>query len=161
MFESLREAAEALSREAGWLSPVFDEDGCCRYALEDGLELTLLSPDGRALLLRADLGEAPDLQGPDAYAATERWRTVGMLAAASMRARRSTLGAADGRLELYRLLSLDRCTSESLAQEAGDFLNDEAWWRERLSGEAPGASGASPFSAFSMPSSSWFTGNPY
>ena len=132
MSDQLAEFAGKLARTAGWRETAPDAEGRYHYFLDGGIDLDISSPDGRICILSADLGAVPD---KSEGGSGEMMRRVAALAAASVRERRSTVCLSEGRLELFRRLPLSRMNPEGFVREARDFLNDEAWWKEMLSGE--------------------------
>ena len=158
MLMRLIDAARTLAEAAGWSPPAIAADGVCRYALEDGLDLELSSPDGRTLILAADLGEAPVLKEGNEEAARARLERIGLLSAASMRKRASVLSIHEGRLRLTRTLSLQSAHQGALLAAAEGFLNDQAFWRDAL-GDGARTSMSSSDSPFSMGSGNWFSGD--
>ena len=153
MSDLLGEYAEKLARAAGWSQAVPDSEGRYRYFLDGGIDLDLFSPDGRTCILSADLGAGPE---KGASGESEQLRRVAALAAACARDRRSTVCLAGNRIELYRRLALSRLTPDAFVREVRDFLNDEAWWKEALSGEpAPRPSQ----SMFSINADGWLSMN--
>ena len=148
----LKRAVETVAGAAGWNAAEPDGEGVCHYLL-DGLDLDMSSPDGRTLILSADLGGAPQADAPGV---DDEWRRIGGLAAAVMKRRASVLAVHDGRLELFRRVDLVQADAAGLVGACRDFLNDEAWWRANLEG------GASAYSAStSYPfdfSQGWFPG---
>ena len=143
---------ESLAERAGWSRPQPDAAGVCRYAFDEDVELELLSPDGRTLILRADMGAAPEY----GLNFREEWEKLGRLAAGAMLLRPSVLSLRDGgRLELHRRLSLEALDDPAFQTAVEEFLNDEAWWKDELSAKSPGqAAAASPFSM----GGNWFPG---
>lgn len=147
---ALREAVEAVAVEAGWKMAMPDESGIYHYLLEEGLDLDLTSPDGRTLILSADLGGAPQASEPGV---DEEWKRIGLLAAAVLKKRASILSSHGGRLELYRTMDLTRAQPHEVIVACKDFLNDQAWWRANLHSDAPVAA----VSSFSF-AQGWFPG---
>ena len=101
---NIQEALKTLTNETGWTMPKAGADGVFRFHLEDGLELALLSPDGRLCILTSDLGEAPSENDPEKKKKSDR---LGTVCAALMPHGRATLSTANERLELVRAFSLD------------------------------------------------------
>lgn len=147
---ALKEAVEAVAGAAGWKITTPDESGVYHYLLEEGLDLDLASPDGRTLILSADLGGAPQSSEPGV---DEEWKRIGRLAAAVLRKRASILSCHAGRLELYRTVILTHAEPQEIIEACKDFLNDQAWWRANLNSNTT-ATTASPFSF----AQGWFPG---
>ena len=147
----LAQAAETLTKAAGWNPARADEKDVFHFSLENDLDFSLLSPDGRAGILLAALGPAPDAETPQGSAELERLAT---LAAGCLKKRSSVLSIADDNaLELYRKVDLQ--APSTLPDQVKDFLNDLAWWKRQIQNHgAPSAGASSPFS-FSF--NSWFS----
>ncbi len=58
----LQEAADAVTSAAGWRKTSPDAAGIFRFHLEDDLDMDMLSPDGRTLVLRAEVGPLPPVE---------------------------------------------------------------------------------------------------
>lgn len=147
---ALQKAVEAVAGAAGWKIATPDENGVYHYLLEEGLDLDMASPDGRTLILSADLGGAPQEDQPGV---DEEWKRIGHLAAAVQRKRSSILSRHAGRLELYLAVDLMASEPNKIIDACKDFLNDQAWWRANLNSNASVAA-ASPFSF----AQGWFPG---
>lgn len=143
-------AVQTIAQAANWGMATPDEQGVYHYFLEENLDLDIQSPDGRLLVLSADLGPAPEGKGPQADDAFKR---LGKLAGGILRHRLSTLSVVGDRLELHQTLDLGSASERACVQAARDFLNDEAWWKANLS-----ESGSAAPSPFSMDMSQWFPG---
>ena len=125
---NIQEALKTLTNETGWTMPKAGADGVFRFHLEDGLELALLSPDGRLCILTSDLGEAPSENDPD-YA--EKSDRLGTVCAALMPHGRATLSTANERLELVRAFSLDGLAEDGVVREAEAFSTKRPAGRRR------------------------------
>lgn len=155
MTTSAAEAVRTVASAAGWRMPQETAAGEWRVLLEDGLEIRFSSPDGRTLVLHAPMGAAPEAVDESGLA------RIGAAAAAVARAHRSVLSIAEGHLELQRRLSeAELADAGKLVKAAEGFLNEEAWWRERLSAGEATSSGPAP-SQFSISGDAfeWLAGN--
>lgn len=148
---SLASAVENLCRCAGWKSMPPDDDGVYHFLLDGGLDLDLHSPDDRNCIISTDLGPAP---ADDAVSAEDEFVRLGNSAAAVMRVQRSILSLHDGRLALWRRISLD-ASAEDFNSEVRQFLNDQSWWRGRLDDSNANLSGSS---LFSFDATGWMPG---
>lgn len=142
----LDERARALAAMAHWREPRSERDGSYRFALENDLTMTLLSPDGRMCILRAELTDIPQEEPAreDLLRMVLRHQAGVCTARASVvaleHAGESLLSApATGeRLILQALLALD-APQHRFEEAVRDFLNDLAWWKHVLnSGQASG-----------------------
>ncbi len=149
MSEKLSDFVDVLARQAEWTAPVPDAEGIYHFYLEDGIDLDIRSPEGRTCIISADLGSEPEADSPQA---SGEMLKLGKTAAAGASKRQSVLCLALGRIELYRRIDLQQTSMAQFVEQVRDFLNDEMWWKNVLSGTAPSAS---PFSAFSG-ASDWF-----
>ena len=145
----LQNVADIITEAAGWKKALPDSDGVYRFFLEGGLEFDLLTPENKTGILRADLGNAPS---GDAQDDTEL-RRLARLAAGSLRKRRSIFSIAGSRMELYRTFRITGTAPQEIITETRDFLNDLAWWKRQISGNA----GQEKLSPFSFGSGSWFS----
>ncbi|WP_297218901.1 hypothetical protein [uncultured Desulfovibrio sp.] len=149
----LDDRASALAAMAHWKTPRPEKDGSYRFALENDLSVTLLSPDGRRCVLRAELLSLPPA-GPDRE---ELLRSVLRQQAGICAVRASvvalerpgdsllTSGTSGDCLILQSLLELD-VPQRQFDEAVRDFLNDLSWWKRVLHatpGKATG--GESPF----------------
>ncbi len=149
MADFLFDYVNALAQRAGWSVTAPDGEGIYHFYLEDGIDLDIRSPDGRNCIVSADLGSEPDASSPQAASELQK---LGRIAAAGATKRPSVLSLAKGRLELYRRLDLRQVSQDRFIEQVRDFLNDQMWWKNVLSGNAPSSS---PFSAFSA-GADWF-----
>ena len=134
-------AAGIIAREAGWSSPEPDAEGTCRFSLDGGLDFSLSSPDGRTIILHADLGPEPDAGTQEG---ADKLRDLAGFAAGAMASRRSQLSIYEGRLQLH-LAFPAQAPAAAMLDNARDFLNDLEWWQAQV--RRPSAmSSASPFS---------------
>lgn len=150
MASELETVVRHVSDVAGWKTMAPDSEGVYRYFFEEGLDLEIRSPNGRLLVLSADLGEMPE-KGTPAY--EERLREVAKLSAGIVRRRASVVSIYDGRLELYRVINMNEATDEDYVYGVRDFLNDEAWWKACLNVDAAVGMGQS---GFSLNPEAWF-----
>lgn len=125
------QAVKTIADAAGWRFAAPNASGGWHYAFEKGLSLNLESPDGRSLVLWSELERLPT---DSDSAKTERLHLIGRLAAGVLSRRPSTISLENNRLVLYRRVLLD-ASDEKLVEETRAFLNDEAWWRSRLTAE--------------------------
>ncbi len=155
MTTSAAEAVRTIASAAGWRMPQETAAGEWRVLLEDGLGIRFSSPDGRTLVMHAPVGAAPEPEDERSIA------RIGAAAAAVARAHRSVLSITEGRLELHRRLpEAELADAGKLVKAAEGFLNEEAWWRERLSAGEASSSGPAP-SPFSISGDAfeWLAGN--
>ena len=96
----LQEAADAVTSAAGWRKTSPDAAGIFRFHLEDDLDMDMLSPDGRTLVLRAEVGPLPPVERD----ADDLLRRCASRAVAAGRKRRSVLALDGGALTLHRLV---------------------------------------------------------
>ncbi len=150
----LDDRVRSLAETARWKDPRQERDGTYHFRLEDGLDITLFSPDDRQCILRAELAFLPE-------AAPEReelLRKVVRHQAGACRTRASIVAlerpgesllpdaAGVERLVLQSLLELEAPQARFDAA-VRDFLNDLAWWQKVLEvAPSPGNGAASPFS---------------
>lgn len=134
----LQEAADAVTSAAGWKKAVPDAAGVFHFRLEQDLDMDLFSPDGRTLILRAEVGPLP----PAERDADDVLRRCASRAVAAGRKRRSVLTLDGGALILHRLLPREG-SLEEMPRHVRDFLNDLTWWKAQAGNGSPAAS---PFS---------------
>lgn len=149
MAEKLADFVNALALQAEWTVADPDAEGVYHFYLEDGIDLDIQTPDGRTCIISADLGNEPEL---DTVAGNSEIQKLGKAAAASAKNRSSVLCLAKGRIELYRKIDLQQTGTMKFIEQVRDFLNDQMWWKNILSGSAPSSS---PFSSFA-PGGEWF-----
>lgn len=164
----MRTTAEAIASAAGWKPPVpvgqpgDATGGRYLFRLEGGLDMELLSPDGRMCILRGKVGDLP----ADENAANALLAECARRAVARARARGAVLTLEDGALVLFRQLSPEEAASPDEApRKAGEFLNDLAWWRGRVQAQSAGGDragnggGAGGYDArFAGMSATWLSG---
>ncbi len=143
MTSSLQQLADIITRAAGWKAAVPDADGVFRFALEDGLDFELLSPENSTGVLLATLKPAPAEGDPEAERDLQKFAS---LAAGCMKKRRSVFGLGESGFELYRSFRMADASESSIVSEVRDFLNDLAWWKRQISGSSNVGASASPFS---------------
>lgn len=149
MTSPLQPIADILTQSAGWKSTLPDAGGVFRFALEDGLDFELFSPENRTGILLAVLRTRRE--GEELLTDDEA-RRLGALAAGSLKKRRSVLSVGERGIELYRTFPIAG-TSGEIVPEVRDFLNDLAWWKRQLSGPGQTSGASSPFPSFST---GWF-----
>lgn len=133
----LQEAADAVTSAAGWRKTSPDAAGIFRFHLEDDLDMDMLSPDGRTLVLRAEVGPLPPVERD----ADDLLRRCASRAVAAGRKRRSVLALDGGALTLHRLVPREDGVAD-VPRHVRDFLNDLVWWKAQMGS----ASVVSPFS---------------
>lgn len=154
----MRATAEAIASAAGWKAPSPGDDGHYLFRLEGGLDMELFSPDGRSCILRGTVGALP----ADERAAETLLAECARFAVARGRSRRSVLALEDGSLVLFRQLGPEELAQpDAPSRQAGDFLNDLAWWRGRVQAagatDPRGGSGEGRFAGLT-PSALWLSG---
>jgi hypothetical protein len=149
MAEKLSDFVNALALQAEWTVTDPDAEGVYHFYLEDGIDLDIRTPDGRTCIISADLGNEPE---NGTVTGDNEIRMLGKASAASAQKRASVLCLAKGRIELYRRIDLQQTGTLKFIEQVRDFLNDQMWWKNVLSGSAPSAS---PFSGFSS-GNEWF-----
>lgn len=154
MSSQLQQIADIITKAAGWKQAQPDAEGIFRFALEGGLDFSLLSPENRTAVLLGDLGPAPDASTPQG---DDDLRRLASLAAATLKKRRSTIAISEGgRIELQRAFAMTAAGELDIRSEVRDFLNDLAWWQKQLDGSAPNSSSNTSSSPFSFNFSNWF-----
>ena len=152
MSSQLQNIANIITASAGWKNASPDGEGVFRFAIEGGLDFQLFSPENRTAILLADLGNAPslgDLQGEGEI------KRLASVAAASLKKRRSSFAIAGDRLELTYSFPIQENDEQVIRQVMRDFLNDFAWWKQQVKGEAANTSSNTSSSPFSL--GGWFS----
>lgn len=134
----LQEAADAVTSAAGWRKASPDAAEIVRFRLEDDLDMDMFSPDGRTLVLRAEVERLPSAERD----ADDMLRRCASRAVAAGRKRRSVLALDGGALILHRLMPREGGV-EDVPRHVRDFLNDLVWWKAQMGAGAPTPS---PFS---------------
>ncbi len=156
----LKAAVDYIAEVAGWSAPQADTKGQYFFALDGGLSVTLMSPDGMTCIMKSTMAALPQDER-DAH---------GMLVLCARRAlgharSSQSIVTVEGNLAiLYDSMRLENTELDVVALRLRDFLNDLAWWKESLaphkaqSSAMPSGTGqeSSPKGMF-VPGAGWIT----
>lgn len=124
----LKLAVEHIANAAGWNPPEADTQGNYFFALDGGLSVSLISPDGITCIMHGLVGTLPQ----DTYDADEMLRVCARRALGRARTGHSTLAADGNRLVLFDKMRFDSVELDEIALHLRDFLNDLAWWKDTM-----------------------------
>ena len=121
----LDNAASAICAAAGWRESEPDAQGRYHFSLRGGLGLTMLSPDGKTIVLRAEVQRLPDEETPR----EDMLRTQARLAVLALKDRPSTLALEGDALILHQVVYAKDTPLAKMPAVAEAFLNDLDWWK--------------------------------
>lgn len=121
----LDNAAAKVALAAGWQAPSPDAEGHYQFTLRGGLALTMFSPDGNTIILRAAVQSLPGEEGP-----RENFlRAQAKLAVAAFKERKAVLALEGEQLILHQMIPSKETPLENLPGLVKAFLNDLDWWK--------------------------------
>ncbi len=127
MSSYLDNAATLVATAAGWRAPKPDAGGRYHFALRGGLGLTMFSPDGNAIILRAEVQTLPAEESPR----ENMLRAQAKLAVAALKERRTTLALEGDVIILHRVVPDRETPVERMPAIVETFLNDLDWWKKQ------------------------------
>lgn len=121
----LDNAAAKVASAAGWREPKPDGEGRYNFVLQGGLGFAMFSPDGNAIILRAEVQPLPAEEAPR----ENLLRAKAKLAVAAARERKTVLALEGDGLILHRVVPSRETPLESMPGIVKAFLNDLDWWK--------------------------------
>lgn len=133
----LKAAVEYIADVAGWSAPQADTKGQYFFALDGGLSVTLMSPDGMTCIMKSTMMTLPQ----DTRDADEILSVCARRALGRARASQSILSVEGNLAVLYDSMRFDHVELDIIALRLRDFLNDLSWWKDMM---APHKASSSP-----------------
>ena len=127
MSSYLDKAAATVATAAGWRQPEPDAQGRYCFTLRGGLNLAMFSPDGNAVILRAEVQALPGEEIPR----ENLLRAQAKLAVAEFKERKSILALEGDVLILHRVVFAKDTPLENMSAIVETFLNDLDWWKKQ------------------------------
>lgn len=121
----LDNAAAKVASAAGWREPQPDGEGRYSFTLRGGLGFAMFSPDGNAIILRAEVQSLPHEEAPR----ENLLRAKAKLAVVAFRERKTVLALEGDDLILHRVVPSRETPLENMPGIVKAFLNDLDWWK--------------------------------
>lgn len=124
----LKAAVEYIAEVAGWSAPQADTKGQYFFALDGGLSVTMMSPDGMTCIMKSTIMTLPqDTREADEILAVCARRALGRA-----RSSQSLLSAEANLVILYDTMRFEHTEHDIIALRLRDFLNDLSWWKDMM-----------------------------
>ncbi len=157
----LKAAVDYIAEVAGWSAPQADTQGQYFFALDGGLSVTIMSPDGMTCIMKSTMMTLPQ----DARDADELLTMCARRALGRARSSQSILTVEGNLAILYDTMRFDSVERDIIALRLRDFLNDLSWWKDMMAphktSHSVGASQASEQSGLPkgmfVPGAGWVT----
>lgn len=124
----LKAAVEYIADVAGWSAPQADTKGQYFFALDGGLSVTLMSPDGMTCIMKSTMMTLPQ----DTRDADEILSVCARRALGRARASQSILSVEGNLAVLYDSMRFEHVELDTIALRLRDFLNDLSWWKDMM-----------------------------
>ncbi len=124
----LKAAVEYIADAAGWSTPQADTKGQYFFALDGGLSVTLMSPDGMTCIMKSTMITLPQ----DKREADEMLAVCARRALGKARSSQAIVTVEGNLVLLYDAMRFEHIENDILALRLRDFLNDLSWWKDMM-----------------------------